>query len=148
MSICLGSCTWRYSYSSSEYLLTMLAGAPARPRVNNTPCRVVNRVNKLVQLLFLVLRQWARLLVAAREIDIHIGRHFEGRNARGRSSCARAIDLTRVNVVGQRRGFDQRRGAVVARLVMLCLCDDGGTLKLVEREKGFKRARTTNSCLQ
>jgi hypothetical protein len=46
------------------------------PAVNNSPCRVVDRINKLVQLLLLVLRQRARLLVAAREVDVHVGSHF------------------------------------------------------------------------
>lgn len=59
----------------------MSAGVPAGSEVNNAPCRVVDRVNKLVQLLFLMLRQWARLLVPAREINIHIGGHCENVNA-------------------------------------------------------------------
>ena len=59
----------------------LLAGAPAGSGVNNAPCRVVDRVNKLVQLLLLVLRQRARLLVAAREVNVHIGGHFESWSA-------------------------------------------------------------------
>ncbi len=35
----------------------------------------MDRVNKLVQLLLLMLSQRARLLVATREIDVHVGGH-------------------------------------------------------------------------
>jgi hypothetical protein len=89
LSICLGSWTCRYSYSSSEYLHTSSAGgALAMARVNNAPRRVVDRINKLVQLLLLVLRERARLLVAARKVDVHVGRHFGV--LRGFGGCGRA----------------------------------------------------------
>jgi hypothetical protein len=70
----------------------LLAGAPAGSEVNNAPCGVVDRVNKLVQLLLLVLRQWAWLLVAAREVNIHIGGHFESWSAAtGRLVCSCSV---------------------------------------------------------
>jgi hypothetical protein len=37
----------------------------------------VDRINKLVQLLLLVLGQRAGLLVATREVDVHVGGHSE-----------------------------------------------------------------------
>lgn len=41
----------------------------------SVPCRVVDRVHELIQLLLLVLREWSRLLVPAREVYIHTCRH-------------------------------------------------------------------------
>jgi hypothetical protein len=38
----------------------------------------VDGIHKLVELLLLVLREGPRLLVAAREVNVHIGRHGEG----------------------------------------------------------------------
>lgn len=49
----------------------------------------MDRVNKLVQLLLLMLRQRARLLVAARKVNVHIGGHFESRSvATGKLVCS------------------------------------------------------------
>jgi hypothetical protein len=63
----------------------------------NTPRRVVDRVDELVQLLLLVLRQRARLLVPARVVNVQRRRHgCEGVGQRGSSSCARAVGLLRL----------------------------------------------------
>jgi hypothetical protein len=130
----------------------MLASAPAGSRVNNAPCRVVDRVNKLVQLLFLVLRQRTGLLVAAREIDIHVGGHFEYLIAArdklvcscsgfGERGCGGVGGGDAIGKEARRK----REGGATCNAVFVRRWRYS---ELVEREKGFKRARTTNSCLQ
>lgn len=43
--------------------------------VDNPPRRVMDRVDKFIQLFLLVVRERARLLVSAREVDIQFARH-------------------------------------------------------------------------
>lgn len=109
----------------------------AGPAVNNSPCRVVDRINKLVQLLLLVLRQRARLLVATREVDVHVGGHVGAvcvcdANARVLVQC-----VVRGWVWwGSGQGFGWRGSASVARLLTLGLCDGDDIRDSVEEREG------------
>jgi hypothetical protein len=170
LSICLGSWTCRYSYSSSEYLHTSSAGgALAMARVNNAPRRVVDRINKLVQLLLLVLRKRARLLVAARKVNIHVGRHFgvlRGFGGRGRAgmlvcSCSgvREVDgrwggsrrsrirWSRMDRCGRGCGRGRKRGRGRGRGRKCCGCAYATTVK--GKPSGERKSvwrRTATSC--
>jgi hypothetical protein len=56
---------------------------------NHAPGGIVDRVDKLVQFLLLVLRERARLLVPARKVYVQVGAHGNGGRS-VRRSCARA----------------------------------------------------------
>lgn len=70
----------------------------------------MDRVNKLVQLLFFQFRKRTRLLVAAREVNVHIGSHGEVVQGVGECSCARAVGFARVRGCS---GVVDRQAAVV-----------------------------------
>jgi hypothetical protein len=69
LSICLGSWTWRYSYSLSEYLAALVwqrEGLDLDP-----PAAIVDALDEFVELGPLGVAQRTRLLVPPAQVDVH-----------------------------------------------------------------------------
>ena len=99
----------------------------------------MDRIDELVQLLLLVLRQRAGLLVATREVDVHVGGHFDFGAVYVCDANARVLVQCVVRGWmwwGSGQGFGWRGSASVARLWTLGLCDGDDIRDSVEERKG------------